>query len=715
MMHTDMPDDLAVADPPTQTAESSSLARVLDIRSIAVIGASEDQSKFGGRLFKNLLRHGFAGDVYPVNAGRESLFDIKAYPDLQSLPAVPDAFVLALPSHLVLEQVATAAKMGIKLGIVISSGFSDAGEEGIRLENELVSTARAAGMRLIGPNCLGMVSAQTGIVLCSSPILDRDNLPNRGVGFVSQSGALMTTAFDKAWSMGGGFTHGFSVGNQADLEVSDFIEFMTTDAATKVICAYVEGVKDPKRFLNCIRKARDAGKPVLIVKAGRSEAGQEAAFSHTASIAGDSAVFAAVCREQGALVVNDVSTMLSIANYMATQPQRTMRNVATVSPSGGGGALAADALSDFDLPLAQLGDEAREILKPHFPETQIKNPLDFGTRIGRDEQASAMATGLAIQQEPNVDAVLCVTAMAPVPWQLQVIEAQAEHAKTHQKPVIVAIDAGHTSDPVRARATELQLPYVNSTFDAVKTLSYVREWQQNQPSNSAERPAACPAQPQNFKPGQYDEHQTKALLSAYGIACNEGSVVSSADEAVTVADSLGYPIVLKIVSDDIVHKSDVGGVMIRLTTADEVRNGYETMLRQVTAREPEARIKGVLVQRMLDGHLEVIVGGRQDEAFGPVILFGAGGVMVELLPDKFLATAPISREAVLQGLQSLTIWKMLQGYRGKTVALDALVDIIVQLSWMMHDLQDHNFEIDINPVLVGSDHATAVDARLLIT
>lgn len=708
----------SIADAPHPAAAQGTEASGhdwLDIKSVAVVGASEDQTKFGGRLFKNLLRHGFSGEIYPINAGRAEIFGRKAYPDLHALPSGPDAFALALPGHLVKEQVIAAADRGAKLGIIISSGFSDAGDEGRLLEQELVSIANAKGMRLIGPNCLGVISPASGLVLCSSPVLDRDALPVRPIGFVSQSGALMTTIFDKAWSEGSGFAHGFSVGNQADLEVCDFIDFMINDDATRVICAYIEGVKHPARFLDSARRAREAGKPLVIVKAGRSEAGQEAAFSHTASIAGDAAVFAAVCREQGALVVDDINSMLSVANYMAMQKQRPLRALAIVSPSGGGGALAADAASEAGIALAQLDDSAREIMRPHYPEGQIKNPVDFGTRIGRDEQISAEATAQAIQQTPEVDAVLCVTAMAPVPWQLQVVEAQANQAKTYGKPIITAIDAGRTSDPVRERLVELGIPYTNSTADAVKALVHARQWQDCRPAAPGARPQACPAQPIAFPAGQYDEHQTKAMLAAYGIATNEGQIVQSAESAVEAAQQIGYPVVLKIVSADIVHKSDAGGVMVRLNSAEEVRQGYEAMLSTVSARQPEARIEGVLVQRMLEGHLEVIVGGRNDKDFGPVILFGAGGVLVELLPDKFLATAPIARETIVQGLQSLTIWKMLQGYRGKVVALDSLVDTIERVSWMMQDFQGRSFELDLNPVLVGADHATAVDARLLIS
>lgn len=710
---------MAVCEPQTSceadTLDTNALKDLFDLKSIAVIGASEDQSKFGGRLFKNLLTHGFRGQVYPINVARTELFGLKTYPDLTELPETPDAFVIALPSHLIKSHVERAAALGIKLGIIISSGFSDAGDAGRAAEEELVRIARAGGMRLIGPNCLGMISPENGIVLCSSPVVDRPNLPKRPIGFASQSGALMTTLFDRAWSEGGGFTHGFSVGNQADLEICDFIDYLVADDATTVICAYIEGLKDAARFLASARRARAAGKPLLVVKAGRSEAGREAAFSHTASIAGDAAVFAAVCRQESVMLVDDINIMCTVANVLASQPRRQVRNIAILTPSGGGGALAADALAEVGMDLATFDEQAAALLAKHYPPGQAHNPIDFGTRIGSDELLSSRETVQALHEDSSTDAILCVMAMSPLFWQLQIVDAQAAMGAKASKPVIFAIDAGRTSDPVRARLTELGLPYTNSTADAVKTLSYLKKLGTLHPSATAERPQDCDSANSPADPGQYDEDQTKGILAAYGVAVNEGAVATTAQLAASLAVKVGFPVVMKIVSQDIVHKSDVGGVIVRLTNADEVTAAYTSMLSTVKGHVPNAKIEGVLVQRMVEGSLEMIVGARKDEEFGPIVVFGAGGVLVEMLPDKFIATAPLSKDQVLEGLQSLPIWKMLAGYRGRTLDYEALVDTIVRVSWLAWDLREHDFELDVNPVLVGADHATAVDARLLIS
>ena len=691
------------------------LKNLLNPGSIAVIGASEDQAKFGGRLLKNLLRHGYAGTIYPINPTKNELFGLKAYSSLGATPTVADAFVVALPAHKIKEQVETAAKIGIKLGIIISAGFSDAGESGRISEAEIVEIARRHGMRLMGPNCLGIVNAQSKIVLCSSEVMDRDTLPVRPIGFVSQSGALMTTSFDRAWSDGGGFTYGFSVGNQADLELCDFVDFLIDDEATTVICTYIEGLKDPKRWLASARKARQAGKPIVVVKAGRSAAGRQAAFSHTASVTGDNAVFTAVCREEGVLVVDDINTMLTVANVLATQPRRPLNTIAIMTPSGGGGALAADALSDTDLKLASFSEQTQSSLAGLYPSGQADNPIDFGTRLGSDPLQTAQKTLQALHSDPNIDGILFVVTMAPRGWLLSLVDAQAELNGGQNKPVIFAFDAGTTVDPVRERLAELGIPYANTTSEAVKALGYVHKFATGVADmQQASRPIECDSSVLKGLEGQLDEQQTKKILSQYGIRVNAGACAANIDEAVKIARNVGFPVVMKIVSPDIIHKSDVGGVIVRLADEADVRAAHATMLANVADKAPRARIEGVFVQSMVEGGLELILGARNDAQFGPIIVYGAGGILVELLPDKVIARCPLSITDAIRGLQSLSIWPILSGYRGRALAVDALVDAIVRLSWLALDLGDRTFEIDINPLIAGASAAVAVDGRMQI-
>src|SRR5215470_3613899 len=342
------------------------IAELMAPRSVAVIGASEDQAKYGGRIFRLLLKHGYAGAVYPINPNRGELFGLKTYPDIRATPEPAEMVAMAVPRPRVAEMVGHCAGIGVRCGIIITSKFSDEGPEGAALEAEIVRSARAGGMRLIGPNCLGLISPANRVVLCSSPSLEIDELRLDPIGFASQSGALMATLFDRAGSRGIGFSHCVSVGNQADLEICDFAEYFLGDSRTQVICTYVEGFKDPARFVDLARCARAAGKPWLLVKAGRTAAGVEAAYSHTASLAGSFDALAAVCRETGVVLMDDLDAMVLLAASLVRFPGRKVRSATILTTSGGGGAIAADRLVEAGIGLTRLAPQTERSLSRLF-------------------------------------------------------------------------------------------------------------------------------------------------------------------------------------------------------------------------------------------------------------------------------------------------------------------------------------------------------------
>lgn len=351
------------------------VADLIGAASVAVVGASEDQTKFGGRLFRMLLRHRFPGAIYPVNPSRSAVFGIATVPDVASLPEAPDLAVVAIPTKLVPDAVAACASCGAKGVIVITAQFSDAGAEGARIERAMAENARHAGTRLWGPNCLGLISPVNRLALCSSPALEVDHLIRSPIGFVTQSGALMGTLFDRMHTKGFGFSHIASVGNQADLELCDFVEFLVDDDDTEVICTYVEGVKDPARFRRVAARARKVGKPWLMLKAGRTEAGARAAFSHTASLAGSYRAFQAVCEANGVTLVDDQDAMQLLAACLVRFPGRRVRNVALMTPSGGSSSLASDRLADAGIPLAAFDPgTSRELTELGLPNGL--NPVD---------------------------------------------------------------------------------------------------------------------------------------------------------------------------------------------------------------------------------------------------------------------------------------------------------------------------------------------------
>lgn len=691
---------------------SMDIARLLRPESIAIVGASEDQSKFGGRLLRMVLRHRFAGPVYPINAKRERLFDIKAYPDFGTLPAVPDMVVLAVPQPSVKDTIESAAKLGIGCALIITAGFSDAGEAGRLVENEIVRIAREHGMRLIGPNCLGLISAANRLAACSSPVLEIPVLPQQPIGFVSQSGALMTTFFDRAWAHGIGFSHGISVGNQADLELADFVEFLVDDPDTRVICTYIEGVKDAQRFVAAARRAREAGKPWLALKAGRTEAGSRAAFSHTASIAGNHAVFAAVCEENGITLMNDPGAMMTLAASMVRYPGRSVNRIAILTPSGGGGALASDALFERGFPLANFSDATRRVLDTHYVKDQANNPIDFGSRISADPAKAAQDTVAALQADADTDGIFVPVTMAPFMLTGELARAQASPFEGDAgKPALFTVEAGVTSDPLRALLRERGLLYTNTLDEAVNVWTAWRRHAQRRFFEKPRRPGELPSSPE---PGTYDEDASKAVLRRYGIAVNAGAIAKDADTAVRLAGETGYPLVMKIISPDIVHKSDIGGVAVGVADAAGVRETFERLCAAARRARPDARIEGVSVQAQVKGELELIVGARRDEQFGPVVVFGAGGVLVELLAQRAIACAPASNEPIRALLASLPVWRILEGYRGNALAIDKVVEAIARVSWLADDLAERDFELDINPLIVAQHACWAVDARLRI-
>lgn len=691
------------------------IGELLAPRSVAVIGASEDQGKFGGRLYKMLLKHAYSGTVYPINPTRDTLFGIKTFASVSDTPEPPDMVVMAVPQAKVMEQVAASAARGAKCAIIITAKFSDAGPEGAALEREIVAVARAAGMRLIGPNCLGVISPANQLVLCSSPALEVDRLLVSPIGFISQSGALMATIFDRAYDQGVGFTHCVSVGNQADLELCDFVEYLIDDPRTRVICSYIEGLKDPARFVALARRARAAGKPWLACKAGRTEAGVRAAFSHTASIAGSHAVLASVCRDEGVALLEEPGAMIALAAAMARHPGARVQGVAIATTSGGGGALAADALASRGMELATFTPATRTRLDEMYTAGQAANPVDFGGRKFDDAADVSRATAQALSEDSATDAVLFAITTAPMLPRLagELATGMADAAGRERKPTFYVMQPGKAADGARKVLIERGLSFVNSTGEAIDALVAWRALGRSVPPAHGARPADLAA-PGPLAPGVFDEQAGKVLLARYGVPVNTAVLARDATEAVVAADALGYPVVMKIVSPEIVHKSDAGGVEVGVADARAVAERFDRIVRSVREHDPAAHIEGVSVQTMVHGPVELIVGARRDPQFGPIVVVGAGGVLVELLPDRVISRAPLTASHLDHLLRELALWPLLAGYRGRRVDRRAALDAIIRIGWLAHDLRDHDFELDVNPLILSEHGCCAVDARLLI-
>jgi acetyl-CoA synthetase (ADP-forming) len=680
-------------------------------RSVAVIGASEDQTKFGGRLYRMLLKHGYAGAVYPINPHRAELFGLKTYPEIRATPQPPEMVVMAVPRPRVLEMVAHCAEIGVRCGIIITSKFSDEGPEGAALEAEIVRTARAGGMRLIGPNCLGMISPANRVALCSSPALEIDKLPVDPIGFASQSGALMATLFDRAASRGIGFTHCISVGNQADLEVCDFAEYFIEDSRTQVICAYVEGFKDPTRFIELARRARAAGKPWLLVKAGRTAMGAEAAFSHTASLAGSYEALAAMCRELGVVLLDDLDAMMLLAAGLTRFPLRKVRSATILTTSGGGGAIAADRLAEAGIGLTRFKPQTEQGLSRMFSPGQARNPVDLGGRLAGGEAVEiADETAALIGADPAEDVTLAL--MTTAPMLARTTGKIADAANAAGKPFLFVMAPGQAADAARAELVARRMPFTDSLDDAVRAVRGWIDWSLGRIGAAPQRPSDLPEAPaRELPPGALESSTLFGLLRAYGLPVAEHAICRNREEAGVAAARLGYPVALKALGRDIVHKSDMGAVALNLSSAVELRAALDDMQRRLGALDT------FLVQKMARGEAELILGVTSDVQFGPQILIGAGGTLVELLRDVVIAPAPVSAETVLDMLGRLRTYALLQGLRGRPpLDIDGVADTVVRLGWLAHDLGARLKQLDINPLIVRrrGEGCVIVDARALL-
>ena len=701
MTRSDLP---AFGRPPAPIAE------LMAPRSVAVIGASEDQTKFGGRLYRMLLKHGYAGTVYPINPNRPELFGLRTYPDIGATPQPPDMVVMAVPRPRVAEMVAKAAGIGVRCGIIITSKFSDEGPEGAALEAEIVRAARAGGMRLIGPNCLGVISPANRVVLCSSPALEVERLALDPIGFASQSGALMATIFDRAGSRGIGFSHCVSVGNQADLEICDFAEYFLEDARTRVICTYVEGFKDPDRFVALARRARAAGKPWLLVKAGRSELGARAAYSHTASLAGSYGALEAICRETGVVLMDDLDAMVLLAASLVRFPGRKVRSANILTTSGGGGAIAADRLAEVGIGLTRFAPETAQRLGRLFSPGQALNPIDLGGRLAGGEAVEIADETMAIVgADPAEDVTLALITTAPM--LARTTGKIADAALAAGKPCVFVMAPGGAADAARVELATRRLPFTDSLDDAVRAMRAWLDWSSEREIAPPQRPADLPAVPPGLPAGPLDPATLWSLLRSYGLPVAAQALCADRDGACAAAARLGYPVALKALGSDLVHKSELGAIALGLASHADLVDALDNMRRRV------AGLEGFLVQRMEPGEAELILGATVDGQFGPQIVIGAGGVLVELLKDVAMAPAPVSAEGVRDMLARLKVYAILRGVRGRPpLDVEAVIDASVRLGWLAHDLGGRLKELDVNPLIVrrAGEGCVIVDARALM-
>ena len=693
------------------------IERILHPRSVAVFGASDSTDKFGGRIMHFLVRHGFAGEIYPINPRRSEVAGRTAYPAIGAVPAPPDVAILAVPADALVQSVTEAAAAGVGSCVIISTGFAEAGTEGMARQAALVEVARRTGIRLIGPNCMGLIVPHHRLALCSSVVLDTDRLPDGPIGLVSQSGALMVSIFDRAGTDGIGFRHCVSVGNQVDVEICDVLDYLIEDAGTEALCVYVEGLLDGARFRRSAAAARKAGKPLLIVKTGRTQAGVVSARSHTASLAGSFEVFAAVCREEGAVIAHDPDDMVRAAHFLVRHRRPRRGGVAILSTSGGAAGIACDRVSELGLSQAVLSVETKARLGEFLLPPQADNPVDLGGRRVPENLEISGEIARLLFDDPNVAYGLAI--LTSMPFFAKRSKLIGEAVQTVDKPVMIVFTPGAAADAPREAMREIGQFHFDRPEDALRVLALIAEHDAllATPSSPAIRPARLPDSVASDV-GALAAREATHLLRLYGIPVARESVAASPEEAAEAAASLGFPVVLKAVSRDIVHKSDVGAVQQGLTSPADVAAAARDMAAALARSVPQARLEGYLVQETIRGEAEVIVGARRDPQFGPVVLVGLGGIAVEILRDIALAPAPVSPARARAMLASLAAAPLFTGARGRRpLDVEAIADVVSRLSWLAADLGPRLVDFEVNPLIVRSQGggAVAVDSRGTLT
>lgn len=668
---------------------------------------------------RGVVMGGFRGAIYPINPRYDSIMGRKAYASILDVPdPKPDVAFIVVPARQVMQVLSECAIAGVKCCIVESAGFAEVGPEGLHLEQELVAECRRSGIRLIGPNCLGMLAPPVSLHLGAGSTLFEHALEGP-IALACQSGSLMMGIYHRGVALGYGFSCCVSVGNQADIDISELIAHWARDPGTRVVCAYVEGVKDPSAFLAAVEQCRKNKKPVIVLKAGQSAEGATVASSHTASLAGSAQVFAAYCRQAGVLLVDDPDTLIALAGAVAYWPRPVAKTVAVLSGSGGGAAVLTDRLRAADIEIAELGPEQRVRLEalvvPVIPGKAI---VDFGRRsesAGDDYISEVTDTILG---DPRVGAaVLALTVGGRMHERACEI---AEVAARVNKLLVVTMFPDTSVAESTMVFTGMNFPCVARTDEAVRLVTaWLSRAVPVQGSKGRRRIVARSSQPPSLDlpglPGGFvSEWDAKQLLSAYGIPITAGGVVSSLGEAEELAEVIGYPVALKAASRDISHKTDIGAVELGVGDADALGQAWRRIMRSVAREAPSARVSGCYIQEMTDHTVEVILGIRRDDQFGPVVVVGTGGVLTEVVRDVQVAPAPIDR-ATARGLVSrLTIAPVLLGAaRGRGVDVEALIDTIVTVGGIAEGLGERLVDLEINPLglWLGRPGVKVLDAR----
>jgi len=705
---------------------SNNLDFIFKPSSVAVIGASNRDGSVGRALFANILFNGYTGIVYPVNPNAKSVLGVKAYPSILDIDDEIELAILIVPAVTVPAVLAECGQKKVKGAIVISAGFKELGPSGAVLEQAVKERARTWGIRLVGPNCFGMINTSPEVMLNTTFGRMRPRYGN--IALISQSGAVGANALEYAEVEEVGLCKFISIGNKADINECDLLEYLRDDPETDVIALYLEDLVNPPEFMRIAREITSAPKhpkPILAIKAGRTTEGAKAASSHTGALAGSDEAYNAFFSQARVLRVDTVNELIAKAASLAYQPAPRGPRVAIITNAGGIGIMATDACIRNGLKMARLTDRTREELKRVLPPAAAtSNPVDI---IGDGDANRYRAAFRILLQDENVDGIIPIWTPSVMAEAIDVAQVIVEESERTDKPILACIQTMGDSTAIRRTLLKRKIPHFQFPENAARAMATMAEF-----SRMSRRP---PGEVVSYT--DVDRKQVQAvidrvrqqgrtfllepeayeILRAYRLPVMNFEVVSDDEDLFRVAERVGYPVAIKIVSPDIVHKTDFGGVRVNIRNQEELAIAYQAMLETVKMRKPDAKIYGVMVQKMAkSGGLETIIGMKRDPHFGPLLMFGLGGVLVEILRDVMFRVAPVndlSAESMITGIKA---YRLLEPFRGQPARdKNKIKECILRLSQLVTEFSDFE-EIDINPLLVyyEGDGAVAIDARIML-
>jgi acetyltransferase len=700
---------------------SASLDKIFKPKSIAVIGASETVGSAGYRIFRNLIGSGYDGVVFPVNTKRESVQGVQAYPTINDVPKIVDLAIIVTPAVTVVDIVEQCAVRGIKGILIISAGFKEIGPEGAAREQQLLEIKKKYGLQIVGPNCVGFIMPYLNLNATFA-----GSMPEKGsIALFSQSGAVCGAILDWAAAAKVGFSSFVSVGSMLDIDFGDLIDYFGMDVHTRSIVIYIEAITDARKFMSATKGFARA-KPIIVIKSGRFKEGAKAAASHTGALAGEDAIYDAAFRRSGVVRVMDIMDLFNCSSILAKQPRPMGPNIAIVTNAGGPGVLATDSIIEKGGKLAQLSPETLEKLNKVLPSTWSHgNPVDI---IGDgDDERYQKAIEICLEDK-NIDGllVLCVPQVVADPNKLA--DRLVDIARKSTKPILTSFIGESSVFHAREILNRNNIPTYQEPDEAVNSYMYLYHYERHLAQlyeTPVELEIKTPAHKEIIqkiingatkeKRTTLNESESKAFLELYGISTTQPIIAENEDEAVKAAEKLGYPIVMKILSPQISHKSDVGGVVLDLRCDDDIRTTFQAMTKRAKEKVPDAEIIGVTIQKMIKNNgYELILGSKKDPVFGSVILFGLGGIFTELFKDRAIGFPPLNQVLAERIIEKTKAYDLLKGFRNiPPVDMKKVEETMVTFSQMIIDHPEIK-EVDINPLIPQGNDLIAVDARIIL-